>query len=36
MNVWNNAVITDKGLALQSKMMAGTSLQITRAIAGSG
>ena len=36
MNIWNNAVITNKGLALQSKLMEGHSLEITRAIAGSG
>lgn len=36
MNVWNNAVITDDGLALQSKLIQGTSLEITRAIAGTG
>lgn len=36
MNVWNSAVITDKGLALQAKLMAGNSLTVTRVIAGSG
>lgn len=36
MNVWNNAVITDDGLALQSKLIQGTTLEITRAIAGIG
>ena len=36
MNVWENGVITNKGLALQSKLFEGTSLTITRAAVGSG
>ena len=36
MNVWNNAVITDQGIALQTKLIAGNTLDITRAIAGLG
>lgn len=36
MNIWENAVITSKGLALQSKLTQGTSLTITRAVAGAG
>lgn len=36
MNVWDSAIITDKGLALQSKLLEGHSLEITRAIASSG
>lgn len=36
MNVWDSAIITDKGLALQSKLIAGNSLEITRAIASTG
>lgn len=36
MNVWNNAVITDLGMALQTKLIAGNTLDITRAIAGTG
>ena len=36
MNIWQNAVITEKGLSLQAKLIAGTSLTITRAVAGSG
>lgn len=36
MNHWTNAVITTKGLALQSKLISGTSLVITKAVAGSG
>ena len=36
MNVWNNAVITDQGIALQTKLIAGTNLNITKAIAGTG
>lgn len=36
MNTWANAVITTKGLALQAKLIAGTTLNITRAVTGSG
>ena len=36
MNIWKNAVITDKGLALQSKLIQGTTLAITRAVVGAG
>lgn len=36
MNTWENAVITQKGLALQSKLIQGNSLIITRAVIGSG
>lgn len=36
MNIWENAVITSKGLALQSKLTQGTSLTLTRAVAGAG
>lgn len=36
MNVWENAVITTKGLALQAKLIEGTTLRITRAVTGSG
>ena len=36
MNIWQNAVITEKGLSLQAKLIAGTSLTITRAVTGSG
>lgn len=36
MNTWQNAVITNKGLALQAKLIAGTTLNITRAVTGSG
>lgn len=36
MNTWQNAVITNKGLALQAKLLAGTTLDITRAVTGSG
>lgn len=36
MNHWTSAVITIKGLALQSKLISGTSLVITKAVAGSG
>lgn len=36
MNTWANAVITDKGLALQSKLTQGNSLNITRAVTGAG
>lgn len=36
MNIWQNAAITLKGLALQSKLIAGHTLQITRAVTGAG
>lgn len=36
MNVWENAVITNKGLSLLSKLMAGNTLEITKAETGSG
>lgn len=36
MNVWENAVITKKGLALQSKLTQGHTLNLTRAVVGSG
>ena len=36
MNIWQNAVLTDQGIALLAKMVAGTSLTITRAVTGSG
>lgn len=36
MNVWQNAVITQKGLALQAKLMAGSTLRITKAVTGAG
>lgn len=36
MNVWENAVITNKGLSLLSKLMEGNKLEIIRAVAGSG
>lgn len=36
MNIWANAVITQKGLALQAKLIKGTALNITRAETGAG
>ena len=36
MNIWENAVITTKGLALLAKLVAGNTLTITRAVTGSG
>lgn len=36
MNIWANAVITDKGLALQAKLTQGHTLEITRAVTGAG
>lgn len=36
MNIWENAVITDKGLSLQAKLIEGTSLKITRAVTATG
>lgn len=36
MNVWTNAVITDKGLDLLAKLTQGNTLDITRAVTGAG
>ena len=36
MNIWQNAVITNKGLALLAKLVSGTTLNITKAMTGSG
>ena len=36
MNIWANAVITQKGLALQAKLIKGTTLTITKAVTGAG
>ena len=36
MNIWQNAVITNKGLALLAKLVSGTTLTITKAMTGSG
>ena len=36
MDIWANSVVTHKGLALQAKLIAGTKLTITRAVAGTG
>ena len=36
MNIWTSCIITEKGLALQSKLIAGTALTITRAVTGTG
>lgn len=36
MNIWNHAVITYKGLALQAKLIAGNTLEITKVVIGSG
>lgn len=36
MNIWANAVITEKGLALQAKLIEGTTLNITRAVTATG
>lgn len=36
MNIWENAVITNKGLSLLAKLVSGTSLTITKAETGSG
>lgn len=35
-NIWSNAVITQQGLALEAKLIAGTTLTITKAQTGSG
>ena len=36
MNIWANTVMTQKGLALQAKLIEGTTLEITRAVTGTG
>lgn len=36
MNIWENAVITQKGLALQAKLIAGNTLAITKVQIGAG
>lgn len=36
MNIWATAVITEKGLALQAKLVEGNTLKITRAVTGTG
>lgn len=36
MNIWSNAVLTAAGLALQAKLVEGTTLTITKAVTGSG
>lgn len=36
MNLWQNAVITDAGIALQSRIINGHSLKISRVVAGAG
>lgn len=36
MNIWANAVVTNKGLALQAKLIEGATLTITRAVTGTG
>lgn len=36
MNIWEEAIITKKGLALQAKLHSGTTLSLTRAVAGAG
>lgn len=36
MNVWTNAVVTDKGLDLLAKLTQGNTLDITRAVTGAG
>lgn len=36
MNIWETAIITNKGLALQAKLHSGTTLSLTRAVAGAG
>lgn len=36
MNIWQNAVITDKGRNLLSKLIEGNTLSITKAVVGSG
>lgn len=36
MSIWSNAVITNQGLTLLSKLIAGNTLTITRAVTGAG
>ena len=36
MNIWSNAVLTDKGLALLAKLTQGNTLDITEAVTGAG
>lgn len=36
MNIWENAVITTKGLSLLAKLTGGSNLKITRAVTGAG
>lgn len=36
MNIWENTVLTDRGRALLAKLVAGSSLHITRAATGTG
>lgn len=36
MNIWENAVITSKGIALLTKLLEGTSLTITKVVTGAG
>lgn len=36
MNIWENAVITTRGLALLAKLIEGNTLDITRAVTGAG
>lgn len=36
MNIWENAVITTKGLSLMAKLTAGNTLTITKAVTGTG
>ena len=35
MNIWENAVLTDKGTALQAKLIQGQTLKISRVTTGS-
>ena len=36
MDIWANTVLTDKGRALQLKLLQGQTLQINRAVTGAG
>lgn len=36
MNIWESAIITNKGLALQAKLHSGNTLSLTRAVVGAG
>lgn len=36
MNFWQNAVVTDAGIALQSRIINGHTLKIVRAVTGAG